>query len=70
MNYDTCEPGLNLIRYRAIENSAELTDMNDGDSLGWDSEERLEKNSKDIRIYHKCLNGKCDRESQTEDVQF
>ena len=47
-----------------------VPDVNDGESLGWDSEEGLEINSKDILDYLTCLNGKCDCKSETEVVQL
>ena len=67
MNYDKCEPGLNRTPDRATQYSSELMGMNDDESLGWDSEEGVKVNSKNIL---NCLNRTWDCKSQTEDVQL
>ena len=44
----------------AIQHSAELIEMNLGLSVGWQSEEDLEANNKDIRNYLETSSKKCD----------
>ena len=42
--------------------------MNDGESIGWYSEEGLDANNKDIRNYLERLSRKCNNNYQIEDV--
>ena len=59
---------LNHTLHGTIQHSAELIEMNGGESLGWYSEEGLEANNKDIRNYLERLSRKCDNNKQIEDV--
>ena len=58
---------LNHTLHGAIQHSAELIEMNGGESLGWYSEEGLEAN-KDIRNYLEHLCRKTGTNQQIEDV--
>ena len=59
---------LNHTLHGTIQHSAELIELNGGESLGWYSEEGLEANNKDIRNYLERLSRKCDNNKQIEDV--
>lgn len=59
---------LNHTLHGTVQHSAELIEMNGGESLGWYSEEGLEANNKDIRKYLERLSRKCDNNKQIEDV--
>ena len=51
---------LNHTLHGTIQHSAELIEMNGGESLGWYSEEGLEANNGDICNYLEWLSRKCD----------
>ena len=59
---------LNHTLHGAIQHSAELIEMNGGESLGGYSEEGLEANNKDIRNYLEHLSRKTGTNQQIEDV--
>ena len=59
---------LNHTLHGAIQHSAELIEMNGGESLGWYSEEGLEANNKDIRNYLEHLSRKTGTNQQIEGV--
>ena len=59
---------MNHTLHGAIQHSAELIEMNGGESLGWYSEEGLEANNKDIRNYLEHLSRKTGTNQQIEDV--
>ena len=53
--------------HSTIQHSAELIEMNGGESLGWYSEEGLESNNKNIRNYLERVSIKCEN-NQIADV--
>ena len=59
---------INHTLHGALQHSAELIEMNGGESIGWYSEEGLEANNKDIRQYLGRLSRKTCNNKQIEDV--